>query len=74
MPKTTVQYGGNDISSVSSVFDDINEAIVRFSEAVCRLDKDPERWAAWATIEGSHVNAAWTKVSNERPTSDGETI
>lgn len=69
----TVRFGANNIKSTNLRFTDAMDAIVRFSEAVVRLDSDPEAWAAWATLDApGGGNASWTKVSNERPTSDGE--
>lgn len=55
------------------------DAWVRFSERLLDLDRDPEIDAAWVSMErlpdsiypeGQHL-AAWTKCSNEGPTSEG---
>lgn len=58
---------------------DMADACVRFSERVIELDRDPVVGAAWVQLtrlpDSIYPNglqlAAWTKVSNERPTSDG---
>ena len=57
----------------------LNDAAVGFSTQVMRLDSDPQVCAAWVRLEvvpdsllprGQHM-LAWTKTSNERPTSLG---
>lgn len=76
MSKNTLRYGANNQPAVALEFDDAMDAIVRFSEAVVRLDGDPDAWAAWANLNCGSAggNANWTKVSNERPTGDGTPI
>jgi hypothetical protein len=58
---------------------DMADACVRFSERVMDLDGDPKVGGAWVHLkrlpdsiypEGQTL-VAWTKVSNERPTSEG---
>lgn len=74
MTDITLRYGANNRPTTNLRFDDAMDAIVRFSEAVVRLDGDPDAWAAWANLECGNAggNANWTKVSNERPTSEGK--
>lgn len=52
-----------------------NDAIVRFAERVVELDRDPRVSAGWVHLNrvspDGHI-AAWTKTSNESPTSEGE--
>lgn len=73
MNEATLRYGANNQPAVNLRFTDTMDAVVRFAEAVVRLDNDADAWAAWAHLDApGGGNANWTKVSNERPTSDGE--
>lgn len=50
------------------------DAVVRLSERVIEMDRDPNVSAAYASLrqlpEGNTL-AAWTKTSDERPTDEG---
>lgn len=76
-----LSYGSNGQETVVRYFDADEgcDCIVRLSEAVVRMDQDPDIWAAWASLkrlpdsiypDGLHM-ASWTKTSDERPTSKG---
>lgn len=56
-----------------------NDAIVRFAERVLEIDRDPKIGGGWVNLkrlpddiypDGHHL-VAWTKTSNESPTTDG---
>lgn len=60
--------------------DRLSDAVVRLSERVLEMDRNPDIWAAYASIErlpdkcfpnGLHI-IGWTKTSDERPTIEGE--
>lgn len=52
-----------------------NDAVTRFAERVVELDRDDRVSAGWVHLNqfgpDQHI-AAWTKTSDERPTSEGE--
>lgn len=73
--KIILRYGANNQTDVALEFDDAMDAIGRFSEQVVRLDRDSDAWAAWAALDAPGGGSAnWTKVSNERPTSEGRPL
>lgn len=55
------------------------DAVVRLSERVLEMDRNPEIWAAWAALKRlpDSINPEgmtlvhWTKTSDERPTDEG---
>lgn len=81
MTKYELTYGANGEETTALLFDAFHytDAVTRFAKAVVRLDGDPDRWAAHASLKRLADEAgpesclvAWTKTSNERPTSEGD--
>lgn len=78
-----LQFGGDGNPAQRLRFPALqqNDAVVRFSENVTRLDQDAtvggayvQLYATGADGEKTQHVLGWTKTSNERPTADGEII
>ncbi|PQM29391.1 hypothetical protein CVO77_00175 [Sphingopyxis lindanitolerans] len=76
-------YGANGEATTTLRFNAFHytDAVTRMSEAVVRLDADPNQWAAHVSLKrladeaGPEIQlVAWTKTSNERPTIEGDRI
>jgi hypothetical protein len=76
-------WGCNGKPTQTRYFDQFEQcdAVVRLSERVLEMDRDPEIYAAYASLkrlpdsiypEGECL-VAWTKTSDERPTAEGAT-
>ena len=53
-----------------------NDAVTRFAEKVVELDRNPDVSAGWVHLKQTHPDRlmAWTKTSDESPTSEGNPI
>lgn len=74
-------YGSNAGTGEARYFDpfELPDAAVRTAERILELDRDDAVWAGWVHLKrlpdsiypDGHCLIAWTKTSNERPTSKG---